>query len=177
MCNDNRSHVKEMVISITFKYIISLPCRLSRQSMASKQILDGSWIAYFRRSYHLVTWQEAHDIIIYLYSDTACKTKLSPFVIRFLSSVSLPVFPRTLPRYLCKGIHTNVHPSFVPNKHKDYVPARIVYSNRFINMHVYITSLLRTGTQKSNLVFCSVFSFFFFLYLCSHLLTLLRSYF
>lgn len=25
MCNDNRSHAKEMVISVTFKYIISLP--------------------------------------------------------------------------------------------------------------------------------------------------------
>lgn len=67
MCNDNRSHAKEMVISVTFKYIISLPCRLSRQPMASKQIPDGSRIAYSRRSYHLVTWQEALDIIIYLY--------------------------------------------------------------------------------------------------------------
>lgn len=56
---------------------------------------------------------------------------------------------------------TNVYPSFVPNKRKDYIPTRIVYSNRSINMHVYITSLLRTGTQKSNLYLVSVFSLFF----------------
>lgn len=62
---------------------------------------------------------------------------------------------------LMHGI-TNVYPSFVPNKRKDYIPTRIIYSNRSINMHVYITSLFRTGTQKSNLVSCLVFVFSFF---------------
>lgn len=128
--------------------------------MASKQISDGSRIAYSCRSYHLVTWQEALDIIIYLYRVIPRVTKLFPlrrqtsFV---LTSPRLHVFHFVS---FMQGIHLPV----VPNERKDYIPARIVYSNRFINMHVYITSLLRTGTQKSNLVSCLFFLFLFFFF-------------
>lgn len=115
MCNDNRSHAKEMVISVTFKYIISLPFASLCQPMASKRIPDGSRIAYSRRSYHLVTWQEALDIIIYLYRVIPRVTKLSPFVVQLPSSLSLAVFAHSISFLFMQRIYTHVYP-FVPKQ-------------------------------------------------------------
>jgi len=106
----NQSHAKEMVISVTLN-ILYLYRRLSCQPMASKQIPDESRIAYSCKSYHFVTWQEALDIIIYLYRVIPRVTNLFPFV-RLLSSLSLPVFTHLILFCLCrKSIRTYYSPS------------------------------------------------------------------
>lgn len=72
-------------------------------------------------------------------------------------------------QHICVGNNLrNVYPPFLlSNKRTDYIPsAKIVYSNRFINMHVYITSLF-SPHRHAEIKFGSLFFFHFSsLYVC-----------
>lgn len=157
--------------SVTFKYIISLPFSSLIQPVASRKISDGPFIP--AEANHLVTWQKALDIILYLYRVMPHITKLSLLPHSSFLESRLPVFfSHRLPfclQHICVG--NNKERVFLPspslsNKRTDYMPsAKIVYSNRFINMHVYITSL-SSSHRHAEIKFGILFFFLFFFFVC-----------
>lgn len=94
---------------------LSLPP--SCQPMASRQIPGGSRIAYSCRSYHLVTWQEALDIIIYLYRVIPFNETVPPSASNFFHPYHFP-FAHILriSNLFMQGICTNVYTPFLHPK-------------------------------------------------------------
>lgn len=96
----------------------------------------------------------------------------SPSLTSFLDSHFLASTPSSFClQHICVGNNLrNVYPPFLlSNKRTDYIPsAKIVYSNRFINMHVYITSLF-SPHRHAEIKFGSLFFFSFFFFVCMYL--------
>lgn len=144
-----------------------------------------SQILYSRRSYRLGV-KSSLGIIIYLYRVIIPRKLTKPVPLR-RSGLSLSLFTILFSffGYLFLRFYHGGHARtcvcmylpFLSNKRITY-PARIICSNRFINMyvHIYHTSLLRTGTQKSNLVSCMCVSRVLYSSLLLHLCPPFRIY-